>query len=237
MRIGNGRAGYLAMRLGTALSDRRRAAGLVQRQVGERVALTQQEVSRLERGRGVETSLGTWAAVGAAVGLQFTAFLEQAPGASPPRDLQHLRGQNLIVAFAAPGGWSSTPESLLLDDGPRPRSIDVLLERQARREVAVVELWDLLLDGGAAMRGLESKVLATRQRLGAEWHVEGLLVVRGTARNRALVREFGPLFAARYPASAVDWLRSLRRPDAALPYGAGFAWTDVAGSRLTAARL
>ncbi len=237
VRLGRGRAGYLGMRLGTALRDRRQAAGMTQKQVGERIARTQQEVSRLERGRGTGSPISTWAAAGAVVGLQLTAFFEQAPGASQPRDLQHLRGQNLIVSFSAPGGWAGTPESLLADDGPRPRSIDVLLERAARREAAVMELWDLLLDGGAAMRGLEAKVLATRQRLGTAWRVEGMLVVRRTARNRALVREIGPLLAARYPARSTDWLRALRRPDVPMPHGAGFAWTDVAGRRLIAARL
>jgi transcriptional regulator with XRE-family HTH domain len=237
VRLGRGRAGYLAARLGVALKERRQAAGLTQRQVGDRTVLTQQQVSRLERGRGANSPLGTWAAVGAAVGLQFTAFFELAPGASQPRDLQHLRGQNLILSFATPGAWMGTPESLLDHDGPRPRSIDVLLERPAHREAAVVELWDLILDGGAAIRGLETKVVATRQRLGPEWHVEGLLVVRGTSRNRALVRELGPLFAARYPARSLDWLRALQRPDVPLPDRAGFVWTDVAGSRLRAARL
>lgn len=237
IRLGQGRAGYLAARLGVALRDRRQALRLTQREVGERAGMSQQEVSRLERSRGPDAPLVTWAAVGAAVGLQLASFFEQAPGASLPADFQHLRGQNLIVAAARRGDWAAMPEALLPDDGPRPRSIDVLLERVARREAAVVELWDLLLDGGAAMRGLEAKVQATRVRLGHDWRVEGLLLVRGTARNRALVGEFGPLFEARYPASSADWIRTLKDPAAPLPDGAGFAWTDVAGTRLIPARL
>ena len=236
VRIGRGRAGYLATRLGRALRDRRQAAGLPQRLIGQRSGLTQQEVSRLERGLGSDTAIHLWAAVGAAVGLQFTAFFEQAAGATPPLDLQHLRGQNLIVATATPGGWTATPESLLVGDGPRPRSIDVLLVRDSRREAAVVELWDLLLDGGAAMRGLATKVEATRERLGPGWRVEGLLVVRGTARNRALVHELGDLFDARYPASSSAWLRALSSPVTDMPDGSGFAWMDVRGTRLIAAR-
>jgi transcriptional regulator with XRE-family HTH domain len=236
VRSGRGRSGYLAMRLGTALRERRRAAGLTQREVGQQAVMSQQEISHLERGRGADAPLLTWAVVGAVVGLQFTAFFERAPGASEPRDLQHLRGQNLIVATAEPGGWVSSPESLLADVGSHPRSIDVLLLRDARREAAVVELWDLLLDGGAAMRGLAAKVRATHDRLGTDVHVEGLLVVRGTARNRALVRELGPLFAARYPASSVGWLQALTLPDRPMPRGSGFLWTDVAASRLISAR-
>jgi hypothetical protein len=209
---------------------------LTQTVVAERAAMSQQEISHLERGQGANAALETWAAVGAALGLQLAAFFEQAPGASQPADLQHLRGQNLIVASAAEGGWASTPEALLPEDGRSPRSIDVLLVREARREAAVVELWDLLLDGGAAMRGLEAKTHATRTRLGPSWRVEGLLIVRATARNRDLVRELGPLFAARYPASSAEWLRALTSPISPMPSQSGFAWTDVAGSRLVAAR-
>ena len=236
VRLGRGRSAYLAGRLGTALRERRRAAGMTQQQVAERAAVSQQEISHLECGRGAHAPVLTWAAVGAAVGLQLAGFFEQAPGADAPRDLQHLRGQNLIVATAASGGWVSTPEALLVDAGPRPRSIDVLHKREARRESAVVELWDLLLDGGAAMRGLEAKVQASRQHLGPGWRVDGLLIVRGTGRNRALVRELGSLFAARYPASSHGWLRALADPETPMPGAAGLAWTDVPGTRLVAAR-
>ncbi len=124
-----------------------------------------------------------------------------------------------------------------MDPGRWSRSIDVLLERAARREAAVVEIWDLLVDGGEAMRGLESKVQAVRERLGGGWRVQGLLVVRGTHRNRTLVRELRDLFAARYPASSAAWLRALADPGTPMPSERGFAWTSVDGSRLVAARL
>jgi transcriptional regulator with XRE-family HTH domain len=235
--MGRARAAYLARRLGIALRERRLAARLTQGELAHRAGVSQQEVSRLERGTGLDARLLTWAAVGAAAGLELAAFFEQAPGADLPRDIEHLRRQNLIVALSARGGWTGMPEAALPGDGPRPRSIDVLLERTARREVAVVEIWDLLLEGGAATRRLEAKVLATRGRRGQGWHVEGLIVVRGTRRNRALVHELGPLFAARHPAPSAAWLRALVDPQAPLPRAGGFAWTDVAGSRLLAARF
>ena len=231
------RARYLARRAGQALRDTRHAAGLTQAAVAERAGVAQTEVSRLERGFGAHADLETLAACGAALGLQLAAFFEQAPGASLPRDMQHLRRQNLIIVWSTPGGWTPGPESLLPNDGPRPRSIDVLLERPLRREAAVVEIWDLIDDGGAAMRGLEAKVLATRQRLGPDWHVEGLLLVRATRRNRQLVGGLRALFAARYTASSSAWLRALHDPNVPLPSSGGFAWTSVNGDRLIAARL
>ena len=87
------------------------------------------------------------------------------------------------------------------------------------------------------MRSLEAKVLATRDRFGPEWSVQGLLVVRGTHRNRQLIGGLGALFAARYPASSHDWLAALRDASVSLPIAAGLAWTDVRGERLMASRL
>ena len=231
------RAVYLARRAGQALRDARRAAGLTQTAVGEAAGLAQTEVSRLERGLGVHADLETLAACGAAVGLRIAAFFELASGATLPRDMEHLLRQNLVIAEATPGGWTAGPEALIRGDGPRPRSIDVLLVRPARREAAVTEIWDLFDDGGAVMRGLDVKVAATRERLGAGWHVEGLLLVRATRRNRALVSQLKALFAAKYPASSAVWLRALRDPEVPMPDAEGFAWTSVKGDRLVPARL
>ena len=234
---GRARAAYVATRLGTGLKDARLAAGLLQREVAARAGVSQPEIARLEHGHGAGTGLDTWAACGAAVGLQLAAFFEAAPGAQLPRDIEHLKRQNLVIATAAAGGWHAEPEAALPGDGPRPRSIDVLLTRAVRREAAVIEVWDLLLDGGAAMRGLEAKVLATRERLRPDWRVEGLLVVRATSRNRRLIGGLGSLFASRYPASSRAWLRALNTADAPMPTAAGLAWTDVPGSRIFATRL
>jgi transcriptional regulator with XRE-family HTH domain len=234
---GRERAAYLVRRIGMALREARLAAGMTQREVAGRAGVAQSFWSRLERGRTMAVSIETLASCAAAVGLQLAAFIESAPGASLPRDIEHLRRQALVIRIAAPGGWQAEPEAALRGDGPRPRSIDVLLTRAARHEAAVVEVWDLLTDGGEAIRGLEAKVTATRERLGPGWRVEGLLLLRRTARNRQLVRELALLIAARYPASSAGWLASLTNPDKPMPKAGGFAWTSVAGDRLIAARL
>jgi transcriptional regulator with XRE-family HTH domain len=219
------------------LGDARRSRGMTQASAAERSGVSQSFWSRLERGASTAVSLETLAACGAAVGLQLASFYEQAPGADLPRDIQHLRRQDLVVRLATPGGWTPVPEAAVPGDGRRPRSIDVLLMRGARREAAIVEIWDLLTDGGEAMRGLEAKVLASRERLGPDWHVQGLLVLRGTQRNRRLVRDLGALFAARFPASSTAWLKALADPKTQMPSAGGLVWTDVSGTRLFAARL
>ena len=233
---GRDRASHLARRLGVGLRDQRLGARLTQRQLADRVGISQSALSRLERGLGAGTGLDVWAASATALGLQLAAFFERTAGADLPRDIEHLRRQNLVVALAKAGGWTAIPEAAL-DEGRWSRSIDVLLSRAARREAAVVEIWDLLRDGGEAMRGLTAKVQALREQLGDGWRVQGLLVVRGTHRNRTLVRELRPLFAARYPASSAEWLKAVGDPATAMPAAAGFAWTSVDGSRLLAARL
>jgi len=199
--------------------------------------ITQPFYSRIERGLELGASLLTLMACASALNVQLAVFVEALPGASLPRDIEHLRRQSLLVGIATIGGWHAEPEAPLANDGPRPRSIDVLLTRNAAREAAVVEVWDLLLDGGDAMRGLGAKVLATRMRLGPEWRVQGLLLLRRTSRNQALVRDLVPLIGARFPASSAAWLKALTDARTPMPSAAGFGWTSVAGDRLIAARL
>ncbi len=236
-RRARARVEYVARRIGTGLRDARLAQGLRQIDVAKSAGITQPFYSRIERGLELSVALLTLAACAAAVNVQLAAFIEALPGANLPRDIEHMGRQSLLVAIAARGGWHATPEAVLAHDGTRPRSIDVLLTRDETREAAVVEIWDLLVDGGEAMRGLEAKVIAISASLGSGWQVRGLLLLRRTSRNRALVRDLAPLVAARYPASSSAWLRALSLPGAALPSAAGFAWTTVRGDRLVAARL
>ena len=235
-RRGRERAVQVARRLGVALGDARRRAGLRQVDVAERAGISQPFYSRLERGLVTSVSLETLAAGAEAVGHQLAAFLELAPGATPPRDVEHLRRQQLVVDTAIAGGWRAVPEAALPDDGPRPRSIDVLLRRPTRGETAVVEVVDYLADVGDAIRNLEAKVLAIASREPGGT-VAGLLLVRRTRRNRQVVSDLRSLFAARYPGPSAAWLRALRDPTVPMPEAAGFAWTSVRGDRLIAARL
>lgn len=236
-RTARDRAGYLMRRIGTALREARIGAGLRQREAAARAGVAQSSWSRIERGVTTAISIETLAACAAALNAQLAAFIEAAPGASLPRDMEHLRRQALVVEIAERGGWRAVPETAIPGDGPRPRSIDVLLTRAARREAAVVEVWDLLLDAGDAIRGLETKVGATRERLGEGWRVEAVFLLRRTSRNRQLVRELAALIRARYPASSSAWLAALGDSTRAMPNAGGFAWTSVAGDRLIAARL
>jgi hypothetical protein len=172
------------------------------------------------------------------VDTQLAAFLEAVPGADLPRDIAHLRRQQLVITIARSGGWAARPERAIDPGAYRSRSIDVELERISRREIAVIEIEDLLADGGHAMRGLADKVAAVRREShGLGTVVQGLLILRASRRNRALVRELRDVFATRFPASSQAWLAALRHPGGAMPPEDGFLWSSVAGDRLFAARL
>jgi transcriptional regulator with XRE-family HTH domain len=234
------RTAEIAHRLGTMLREARRSMGLRQVDVAERAGVTQSWVSRMERGHGWTASLETWAAVAEAASVRLVTFLEAIPGADRPRDYEHLKRQQLIIDLARRGGWTAIPEATLERDRGRlfPRSVDVRLRRTATGERAVVEIWDLFDDVGAAIRSFERKIAdaesAGPEQVGA---VGGLFVVRGTRRNRQLVSEFHSLFAARFPGSSAAWLRALTEPEAPMPAQPAFIWTDVPGTRLIAARL
>jgi len=237
---GRRRASAVATRLGVGLHDARLATGLRQVDAAARAGMSQTRYGELERGLGARATLETWACAAAAVGDQLVGFLERAPGATPPRDIEHLRRQASVIDFAQPGGWRALPE-LALDPGAvRSRSIDVVLVRDATREAILVEVWDWFDDVGAALRSLDAKREALTARLeretGGGWTIRCLFVVRRTRRNVALVRELGPLFAARFPGNSRAWLRALSSSAEPMPTGDGFVWS-TSKSALTASRL
>ncbi|MBM4409407.1 MAG: helix-turn-helix transcriptional regulator, partial [Chloroflexi bacterium] len=178
---GRRRASQLADRLGAAIRAARLRAGWTQRQLGERAGVSQGWLSEAERGLAPDATVETWAALGAALYLQLAAFFELAPGATPPRDVEHLRRQQVVITTGAGGGWAGRPETAVVTADGANRSIDVLLERPAapasgHLEIVVVEIVDLFTDLGEDLRGLERKVEAVRS-LRPTATVRGLLVV------------------------------------------------------------
>jgi transcriptional regulator with XRE-family HTH domain len=246
----------VAARLGIGLREARKSSGLTERQLAARAVISQARVSEVERGHGAAASLETWSCLAAAADEQLVGFLERGPGADQPRDMEHLRRQSALIDMATRGGWTAHPE-LAIDPGlPRSRAIDIALVRAASREAVAVEIWDWFDDIGASLRGLDAKVSTLELRVvglapelltaedhdeeartpPGEWRVRGLFVVRATRRNRALVGELRPLFAARFDGSSVAWLRALRSPSTSIPTGHGLLWsdrnTDLSASRL-----
>jgi transcriptional regulator with XRE-family HTH domain len=231
------RSRYLAERIGRSLFDARTGSRRLQREIAVRAGISQPFYSKIERGGGARASLETLAACALACDTQLAAFLEALPGATLPRDIEHVRRQQAVISLATGGGWRATPELPIDPEAARSRSVDVFLERRTRLEAAIVEIVDLVTDVGGAFRGHADKVNAARRAFGPEWRVAGLLVVRGTSRNRALIRDLGDVIGARYPASSVAWLDALRNPQTPMPDADGFAWTGATSPDLRPARL
>lgn len=235
---GRRRAHYLAGRCGRALKECRVALRLTQDAAAARAGVSQTFWSALERGSGTTASLETLAACATAVDAQLAAFIEARPGAELPRDIEHLRRQELVLRLARRGGWTGKPERPIDPAWSRSRSIDVLLERTAtgRQEIAVVEIEDWFADVGASMRGLEDKVAAVRREF-RDASVAGLLLVRGTSRNRRLIADLEGLIAARFPADGSDWRRALLDSRYPMPRDDGWLWASVRGDRLVTPRM
>jgi transcriptional regulator with XRE-family HTH domain len=175
---GRRRSQNLAHRIGLGLKESRKASGLSQNVAAGRARISQSTWSRVERGIVTPISLETLSASAAAVDTQLAAFIEARPGADLPRDIEHLRRQELVVSLALSGGWCAWPEQAIDLGASRSRSIDARLARASRREHAVVEVLDLMTDAGGAMRGLADKIAAIRRSVSDEHRVAGLLVMR-----------------------------------------------------------
>ena len=234
---GRARAQYLAKRIGIGLHESRLATRLTQEDASRRAGISQTSWSRVERGATIAVSLETLASCAAAVGTQLASFIEAQPGSDLPRDIEHLRRQELVISTARAGGWAARPELGIDPDARRSRSIDVYLSRFADHEIAVVEIVNLFADAGGDLRGLTDKVAAVRRASPADSRVRGLPILRATTRNRVTVAELAGLFAARFPASSRAWLDALRSPTSAMPDADGMLWSSVRGDQLKIVRL
>jgi hypothetical protein len=225
------------------LRDSRKRRRLRQQDVADSAGLSRTAVVAMEGGGGASFSLVVWVRASGAAGAGLRAYLEQASAADEPRDVTHLRGQELVVRTARPGGWRGRPEVRFDRDPERSRSADVLLERPG--EVALFEVFDWLGDVGGEFRAWDRRLARVDQWSAGRTRPEdeplprvgGCWVLRATRRNRELVGEFRSLFAARFPGSAVAWLRALSDPTSRMPQDPALIWISVGGDRLWPARL
>lgn len=241
------RSAELAKALGSALQDAREVAGLTQAEVGERCALAQTAISRMERGGGASWSLRSWVRVADATGTALQAYLSGATAADQPKDAVHLRTQELVANLALAGGWTSVPERAVDDAARGSRSVDLWLERETANgvlEIVAIEVMDWFDDVGARFRDWDRRLervrqlaVGTRSREGPDGitlpRVSGCWVVRATQRNRGILTDHRTLFRARFPGDAQSWLRSLDGPSP-LPSDPAVLWVDVKGTRLFA---
>jgi hypothetical protein len=206
-------------------------------------------VSEAERGNGDDYTLRTWARLATAAGAGLHAYVRGASAAERPRDAVHLRTQELVLAFAARGGWQGTAEVAIDDTTRGSRFLDVALRRahDGMLEIAVIEVIDWMDDVGAALRDWTRRLARAEQLAVAGLtrdlgdgpllpRVAGCVVLRATRRNRDLVRDHRLVFRTRFPGSSEAWLEALGGPSP-MPGEGAILWVSVDGTRIWPARL
>ena len=211
---------------------------LTQAQLGTRVGLARPTVGAIERGWGGGHTLDTWQRLAVALGNRLRIDLQR-DVLEEPADIGHLPMQELILRLARSHGVEGTFELPIRPSNSR-HSIDVFLRDNRRRCLIVVECVNVLADIGALARNFDwklSKAAEAAVAIGGvdPYQVGGCVVIRATARNRALVHRFGSVFRTHWPGSSARWVRHLALgedpPD--LP---GLVWCDVPATRLFAWR-
>jgi transcriptional regulator with XRE-family HTH domain len=221
--------------IGAAVRESRVRRSWSQADLGERVSLTRQVVSRIESGD-ANVRLEDLVRATHAIGRPATFTLRRDP-VGEAADAPHLAMQELVLRTALRAGFDRTFE---LPVGPEPwRSIDVGLSSERLRACLAVECWNALGNIGAAARSSNRKLAEMSAMAVARWGVEGVgglvWVVRATAANRALVARYPEVFASRFPGSSRGWLATLTR-GAQPPTEPGLVWCDVGATRLFAWR-
>ena len=230
--IGSREAHAIAGNLGRDLRRTRLRRRLTQAQLGDKVGVSQAEISALEGGAGARTSVETWIAIGIALGRPIAIGFSRDVVDPLPGDTGHLDAQELLLRLAAAGGWRGRPEAPSDPADPR-HSTDVEL-RSPDDRLILVEIWNRLDDIGAAIRSSDRKLALVRQRADAD--VGSCWLFVDTAANRAIVRRYPAIFRARVGGSSANWIRSITS-GAPCPSQPGIAWIDVRSGRLREVRL
>lgn len=219
----------IAANLGRDLRRTRRQRRVTQAALGERVGVSQAEISALEAGAGARTPIETWVAIGIAlrrpIAIGFGRDIVE-----PLNDAGHLAAQEVVVRLAAAAGWRTAFEAPIDPTAPGLTS-DLRCDRDGA--TVLVEIWNRVDDLGAATRSSDRK-LASAQRAHPRTFCFWLLV--DTAANRRIVRRYPALLRARFPGSSAAWVRALTT-DAPPPNAPGLAWIDVRSGRLRELRL
>ena len=220
--------------LGADLRRARLRRRLTQEQLARRAGISRASASRIERGLGGGQTVDTWQRVALAVGTPLVVRLQRDP-IEETADAGHLAIQELILRLGRQIGALRSFELASRSTEPW-RSSDVGLRVERRRQLWLVECWNSVGDVGSGARSSNRKVAeaeALAVAIGGErpYGVRSCWVLRDSARNRALVRRYPEVFAARFPGSSRGWVEALMA-GAEPPAQAGLVWCDGAATRL-----
>lgn len=213
------RARWLAIRFGQELRLARVAAGLTQRQLGTLAGVTQQRVSRAERGS-TAVALDARCRLAAATGHELGWRLY--PVASVRlRDSGQLALAQAIVNSAHPV-WNVQLEVPVADGDPR--AADVILS--GPQGVTHIEIERILVDVQAQLRSGQVKRQALAEHI--RQRVDFVLAVADTRANHARVAPFVDLLERTLPVTSREAWAAIR---AGTPLGGdGILFVRVRGA-------
>lgn len=186
MDVGDARARAILARLSAEARSVRLLAGLSQVDVAASIGLSRSQYSRIERGFSLRLSIATVARLFAVLGQELS--VRTYPSGDPIRDIAHTRLlERLRVRCHRSIRWST--------EVPLPLPGDL-------------RAWDATAIWPAARIGIEAETrlgdvqavtrkLALKERDGGMDRV--VLLVADTRSNRATLRAFGDVLAARFP--------------------------------------
>jgi transcriptional regulator with XRE-family HTH domain len=195
----------------------RHRLGWTQRQLGDRIGLSQQLISLFERGHLDDLTVRTARRIGAALEISL-AFEPRWRGGEGARllDADHSALANAIVTLLRAAGWEVTVEYTFNHFGERG-SIDIIGWHAASQCLLIVEVKSRLLDTQATLATLDRKVrvvpmLLARERGWTAKSVGVVLAMPGLTANRSAVTRHAATFASAFPDRAPEVRRWLRRP-------------------------
>lgn len=198
----------------------RRRKGWSQATVGERLGISQSELSRRERGSLENCSVAEVEHWGAVLGAHVSMEV-RVDGERPLTDARHAQLQTWIVRLLQDHGWTALAEHSFNHYGDRGR-IDVLAYHPIARVVVVIEIKTRVDDVQDTIGRLDIKrrVAPTlaREQGWAVAAVVPVLIILEHRTNRRRVADHAPLFATYSVRSraAVAWIR---RPNGPAPSG------------------
>ena len=206
------------VQIGRILRELRRRLGLTQKQLGDRVGVSQQLISLIERGHGSKVSGDTLRRVFAAVDARWEPVVSWRGGALDRLlDDSHAHLVAEIVGRLQRDGWQVVVEATYSEFGERG-SIDVLGGRPDAMAAVVVEVKSDLTVIEATVRKADEKerivrrVLA-RRRFGFSPAIVGsILALPGTDTARRRVRGSAIVLDVAFPSRGAQVRSWLRRP-------------------------
>ena len=236
--IGAREANAIAGNLGRDMRRTRIQRRLTQAELGDKIGVSQAEISALEGGRGARTSIETLVAIGIALGRPLAVGFSRDVVDPAPKDAGHLAAQELVLRLAAATGRTARFELPTRPASPS-HSVDVGEIDLLNRVLVLIEIWNRLDDIGAATRATDRKVVeaaALTLAPGSPLRVASCWILVDTAANREIVRRYPAILRSRFRGSSAGWIRALV-DGSAPPVEPGVVWADTRAGRLVAVRL